>query len=130
MHDLRESMERQLADERARDNSQVEGALRSQLRHAEDELLLSQEQNGQLQREVSSLQLQHRDLKDQFDRSDKIHEREKLEITTQYQAEIMKMTENIQESEKVEEIRELQQTITNQNKQLDNYISRDRDQVK
>lgn len=130
MHDLRESMERQLADERARDNSQVEGALRSQLRHAEDELLLSQEQNGQLQREVSSLQLQHRDLKDQFDRSDKIHEREKLEITTQYQAEIMKMTENIQESEKVEEIRELQQTITNQNKQLDNYVSRDRDQVK
>ena len=89
MHDLRESMEKQLADERARDNSQVEEALHSQLRHAEDELLMSQEQNGQLQREISSLQLQHRDLKDQFDRSDKIHEREKLEITTQYQAEIM-----------------------------------------
>lgn len=41
----------------------------------------------------------------------------------------MQITENIQKNEKVEETNELKQAISNQNKQLDNYVSRDRDQV-
>ena len=48
-------MEQQRADELARDNLQAEEALRSQLRHAEDELMVSQEQNGQLMREIATL---------------------------------------------------------------------------
>lgn len=57
-------MEQQRADELARDHLQAEEALRSQLRHTEDKLMSSQEQNGQLTRDIATLQLQHRDLQD------------------------------------------------------------------